>query len=116
MPDENVDPPIEEVPTEPVPEVPVVPDAPSYPIGYEPEVPQEDTTDPTYEEQFPEEEIPFEPPVVDDGKMDAEGSIWRLYYLPGRTPTEYQMRNLTGSVKATIITEPGETLSRITPQ
>lgn len=115
MVDNIEDPPVDpEIPVEPEsPEVPTT--APQLPSGYTPPTPAPAHADPVYEE-FPEEELPLEAPVIDDGKIDAEGSVWRLYYLEGETPTEYQMRNLTGSVKATIITEPGETLSRITPQ
>lgn len=118
MPDEIVEPPVE--PEIPDTEPPVILPPVEYPIGYEPDPAEEsipqDTTDPTEEEANPED-IPQLPiPPVDDGKIDAEGSVWRLHFLPGQTPTEDYMLNLTSSVKATMVVAPGENLSRITPQ
>lgn len=50
----------------------------------------------------------------DDPKIQAEGSIWKLYWLPGQTPTADRFLELTGAVKATIVAEPDHT-ALITP-
>lgn len=51
---------------------------------------------------------------IEEGKVEAEGSIWRLYFAPGSTPTELQLAEYAGAVKATIITEPSH-LALVTP-
>lgn len=42
----------------------------------------------------------------EDGKVLAEGSIWRLYFEPGKTPTEEELAGLTGAVKTTLVAAP----------
>lgn len=43
---------------------------------------------------------------IEDGKVVAEGSIWRLYFAEGATPTEAQLATIANAIKATIIAEP----------
>lgn len=50
----------------------------------------------------------------DDGKVDGVGSVWRIYFPEGSTPSEYSMTQLTGAVKATMINE-AEYVARVTP-
>lgn len=101
-------------------EQPVVENPPAeYPIGYNPpSIPE--YLDEYPSEEFPEDrdpELPVEtwvPPLpVDDGKVEAEGSVWRLHFAPGETPTDEQMLSLTGAIKSLIVVVPSH--SRITP-
>lgn len=51
---------------------------------------------------------------IEEGKVEAEGSIWRLYFAEGATPTEEQLAVIVNAVKATIITEPTH-IALVTP-
>lgn len=50
----------------------------------------------------------------DDGLVPAVGSVWRLYFPAGSTPSEFTVASLTGAVKATMMTEANHE-ARVTP-
>lgn len=54
-------------------------------------------------------------PFGEDVKVEAEGSLWRLYFPKDETPTEDEVHDALGAVKTTLITPPGE-LALVTPR
>lgn len=57
------------------------------------------------------------PNGLEAGKVEAHGSVWRLHFEVGKTPTEKELLDLLpAGLKATMVVGPGEIPSLITPQ
>lgn len=87
---------------------------PQYPIGYEPPL---DNPEPEYPDPEDPPYVEPEPPIeIDDGKVNAFGTIWKLYFQGNddSIPTEAQVALATGAVKAQQITETAG-MARVTP-
>ena len=57
------------------------------------------------------------PPPATGKQAEADGSVWRLHFKPGETPTEKELLDLHPALlKATLVVAPGDVKSHITPQ